>query len=174
MNVMVTCGSSIIMGDVVSLLREIDIIKKIYLVDAEKINFNHGCTTFKIPYGKKNEFPKKLFRLVEEYDINYIYIGSEEEALALSSYEKIHEISHIDCRQNISLVLNKFKLHQRLSNMSSEQELVPYFQKCESLEELSRLVNEYKSIISRPITGRGSRGLQHIITRDQKKSFLKL
>ena len=39
MNVMVTCGSSIIMGDVVSLLREIDIIKKIYLVDAEKNKF---------------------------------------------------------------------------------------------------------------------------------------
>ena len=34
------------------------------------------------------------------------------------NYEKIHEISHIDCRKNIYLILNKFKLHQRLSDES--------------------------------------------------------
>ncbi len=145
------------MPDVVSLLREIPPIRSIVLLDAEPIMFDHGCETIKIPYGNQPSYADTLHSLCKQYEIDYIFIGSDEEAMALSKTSWASRISHIDTPEITSLVLNKYKLHSALG-----EDFVPFYSQCQSKEELIAMVERFGSVIERPISGRGSRGLRHL------------
>jgi len=164
LRVAVTCGNSPIMSDVVSLLRDIPSIKSIILLDAEPIIFAHGCETAKIPYGNQPGYADSVYSLCTHYGINYIFIGSDEEAMTLSETSWASRISHIDTSKNTSLVLDKYKLHFALG-----EDLVPFYSQCQSKEELVAMVERFGSVIERPISGRGSRGLRHLIAHKSQE-----
>ena len=164
LKVAVTCGASPIMLDVVLLLRRVKSIKSIVLLDAEPIQFAHGCETAIIPLGSHPDYAEAIYSIQKKYGIDYFFIGSDEEAMALSTTSWAAKISHIDTQENTTLILNKYKLHLTLGN-----DFVPFFALCQSKEELVAMVQRFGSVIERPITGRGSRGLRHLISRKSQE-----
>jgi len=171
MNVLVTCGSSIIMAEVVTLLRQIESIESILLVDAEKIYIDHGCQTVLVPYGRSPNYSDAILDLINKHNIEFIYVGSDDEALSLCSYDWVQSHSHLDSKENIELILDKYKLHKKLYQDYQNLNLTPLFQFCNSYKDLQKMVDQNGSVISRPVRGRGSRELQHIISPNMQDQF---
>lgn len=170
MNVLITCANSSIMNEVISLIGRIEQVKEIVLVDSEEIIFSHGVKHIaRVPRGDDIEYNSTIRNIVEQYDVQFIFVCSDEEALSLSSQEWARNISHIDNHKNISLVLNKYLLHQTLQQ--AEASLVPAFMKLGNMYELTEIIEKYGSLILRPIQGRGSRGLTHIVTKELKQNY---
>jgi predicted ATP-grasp superfamily ATP-dependent carboligase len=170
MKVIITCANSPIMNEVISLIGSIPQIKDIILVDSEEIIFSHGVKcTMRVPRGNDKDYNSAIRSIVEQLGVQFIFVCSDEEALSLSSQDWARNLSHLDDYKNISLVLNKYHLHQTLQN--AESSLVPEFMKLESIYELTKVVEQYGSVILRPIYGRGSRGLTHIVAKEQKQKY---
>ncbi len=157
MNVAVTCGASPIMADVVGLLREIPFIDSIVLLDSEPIVFDHGCSTWRVPYGASSHYADIVKSICVSESIEFIYIGSDDEALSLAGTSWAPRITHVDDFERVALVLNKLALHSALGT-----EFVPPFVDGTSRSEVYKLADRVGSIIERPVVGRGSRGLRHL------------
>lgn len=114
MNVAVTCGASPIMADVVALIGELPQVESITLVDAEPIDFTHGCRTACVPYGRQPEYGEVMRSLCSREGISYIFVGSDEEAQALARTSWAGAISHLDTAERTALVCDKYRLHMML------------------------------------------------------------
>lgn len=158
MHVAITCGNSPIMADVVDLIRRVPGVSAISLLDTEIIEFNLGCRTFKVPKGNHVDYTSAVKSICDQNTIDFIFVCSDEEALALSATSWAKNISHLDSKDRIELVLNKLDLHSALS-----AELVPAFGVWSSKDELKSMVSRFGAVIERPTTGRGSRGLRYIV-----------
>lgn len=165
MNVAVTCGASPIMADVVALIGELPQVESITLVDAEPIDFTHGCRTACVPYGRQPEYGEVMRSLCSREGISYIFVGSDEEAQALARTSWAGAISHLDTAERTALVCDKYRLHMMLGS-----DLVPAFENCTTSQQLQAMVERYGSVIERPVAGRGSKGLRHIVL-DESDAF---
>lgn len=172
MNVIITCANSPIMNEVIALIGKISEVNEIVLVDSEEIVFPHGTKiSALVPRGSEKEYNSTIYSLVQKYNIQFIFVCSDEEALSLSSEQWARDISHLDNYLNIELVLNKFKLHEKLSQAIENVKLVPEFAKLTGFNQLNEALEQYGSLIIRPIHGRGSRGLAHIVSNKLKKMY---
>jgi predicted ATP-grasp superfamily ATP-dependent carboligase len=172
MNVIITCANSPIMNEVIALVGKIPDINEIVLVDSEEVAFSHGTKiSALVPRGGEKDYNSTIYSLVEKHNIQFIFVCSDEEALSLSSEQWVKDISHLDSYENIELVLNKFRLHEKLSQANENVKLVPEFTKLTSFNQLNEAVQQFGSLILRPIHGRGSRGLAHIVSNELKKIY---
>ncbi len=170
MNVLMTCGGSVIAADVVAQLRRIPSVRSVMLVDAQGIDFDHGCAVARVPLGGSPDYAEALHAVVERHDVGFMLVGSDEEALALSRCEWARRISHLDSFENTALVLDKLQLHATLKNRLDEP-TVPDFRLCATREVLAAMVGEHGSVVARPIRGRGSKGLWHIVSDEGHPAF---
>ena len=172
MNVIITCANSPIMNEVIALVGKIPEINEIVLVDSEEVAFSHGTKiSALVPRGGEKEYNSSIYSLVQKHNIQFIFVCSDEEALSLSSEQWARNISHLDNFENIELVLNKFKLHEKLSQVNENVKLIPEFARLNSFDQLNEAVQNFGSLILRPIHGRGSRGLAHIVSNELKKMY---
>lgn len=172
MNVIITCANSPIMNEVIALIGKIPEINEIVLVDSEEVAFSHGTRiTAIVPRGGEKEYNSAIYSLVQKHNIQFIFVCSDEEALSLSSEQWARDRSHLDKFDNIELVLDKFKLHTKLSQVNENVKLIPEFARLTSFDQLNEAVQNFGSLILRPIHGRGSRGLAHIVSHELKKMF---
>lgn len=161
MKVAVTCGASPIMADVVALIGALPQVESITLVDAEPLDFTHGCATARVPYGSQPGYGDAMKALCERERIGYIFVGSDEEAQALATTSWAGVISHLDSGERTALVRDKYRLHVTLGS-----ELVPAFEHCTTSQQLHAMVERYGSVIERPVAGRGSKGLRHVVLNE--------
>jgi predicted ATP-grasp superfamily ATP-dependent carboligase len=160
------------MNEVIELVAKIPDINDIVLVDSEEVAFAHGTKiNAVVPRGGEKEYNSTIYSLVEKHNIHFIFVCSDEEALSLSSEKWARDISHLDNHDNIELVLNKFKLHEKLSQANENIIFVPEFAKLTSIKQLNEAVELFGSLILRPIQGRGSRGLPHIVSNELKEIY---
>jgi hypothetical protein len=172
MNVIITCANSPIMNEVIALVDKIPKINEIVLIDSEEVAFSHGTKiSALVPRGGEKEYNSSVYSLVQKHNIEYIFVCSDEEALSLSSEQWARDISHLDNFENIKLVLNKFQLHEKLSHVNESVKLVPEFARLTTFDQLNEAVQNFGSLILRPIHGRGSRGLAHIVSKDLNKMY---
>jgi len=156
--VAVTCGASPIMADVVDLIGAVPQVESITLLDAEPIEFSHGCATVRVPYGGHPHYAEMMHAFCARESIGYLFVGSDEEARALADTSWAASISHLDTAERTALVLDKYRLHVTLG-----EGLVPAFEKCRTREQLTTMVKRFGSVIERPVAGRGSKGLRHVV-----------
>jgi predicted ATP-grasp superfamily ATP-dependent carboligase len=160
------------MNEVIQLISEIPTVNEIILVDSEEILFNHGAKlSFRVPRGSDNDYSDIIYSIVKQQDIHFIFVCSDEEALSLSLNDWSRKISHLDSYDNISLVLDKFKLHTTLAQVEGGAEMVPDFMKFTSVSQLEKAIEKHGSLILRPIHGRGSRGLVHLVSKELKQMY---
>ncbi len=172
MNVIITCANSPIMNEVIALVDKIPKIKEIVLIDSEEVVFSHGTKiSALVPRGGEKEYNSSIYSLVQKHNIQFIFVCSDEEALSLSSEQWARDISHLDNFENIALVLNKFQLHEKLSQVNESEKLVPEFARLSTFDQLNEAVQIFGSLILRPIHGRGSRGLAHIVSNHLTKMY---
>lgn len=160
------------MNEVIALVGQIPGVTDIILVDSEEIFFSHGAKIcVRVPRGGDKEYNDTIYSLVEKHDVQFIFVCSDEEALSLSSKDWARSISHLDGHDNITLVLDKFKLHHTLSKAEDGKEMVPAFMKLTSESQLNEAVKQFGSLILRPVHGRGSRGLAHLVSNKLKNIY---
>jgi len=169
-NVLVTCGGSGIIVDVLTQLRRITDVDSIVLVDADEIDFDHGCAVARVPPGSAAGYAEALRAIVDRYNVGFVLVASDEESLALSQCEWARRISHLDTFENTSLVLDKYRLHATLRTRG-EADLVPDCRLCRSRDELAAMLEQHGSVVARPIQGRGSKGLAHIVSDHLRREF---
>jgi hypothetical protein len=169
-NVLVTCGGSVIVTDVLAQLRRISEVAAVVLVDAQGIDFDHGCATARVPPGNSPDYAEALRAIVDRHDVGFIFVASDEESLALSRCEWARRISHLDTLENTSLVLDKYTLHATLQ-AGADPPVVPDFRLCRTRGELAAMLAEHGSVVARPVRGRGSKGLSHIVPDDGPYEF---
>jgi hypothetical protein len=159
------------MADVVTLLRQVPSIASIVLADAEEIAFDHGCLVERLPRGASDDYEPAMRALVDRHDIAFLYLGSDEEALALSRHDWARRISHLDTVANTSLVLDKYRLHTTLQAAPDTPPLVPEFALCSTVEAIDKMIARCGSVVARPIKGRGSRGVFHIVDERMRADY---
>lgn len=161
---MITCGDSPIMKDVVAQVKKISKVEFVMLVDSEEIKFDHGADLVaRVPRGSHHDFLAVVANLVKEFRIDHIFVGSDEEALSLSYDNDIRIKAHIDTPLNIQKILNKSNLYESIENASPDLKLIPSFKILNDRKDLEDMLEEFGSAIIRPVMGRGSRGLIHIV-----------
>lgn len=174
MNVLITCGNSPIMSEVIPLVSGITAVKSIILVDAEEIDFLHGAKkSYLVPNGNSKDYIDSLSVIVNNEAIDKILVGSDDEAMAISQVEWLRSKSHIDKPENIRLILNKFDLHDKLSEFENGKVLLPRYMKLTDKESLTKFITSFGSAIIRPVSGRGSRGLSHVVPSNALNQFPK-
>lgn len=170
MNVIMTCGGSVIVADVLTQLRRIPSVRSVVLVDAQAVDFDHGCAVAQVPHGHSADYAEALRAVVDLHDIGFILVGSDEEALSLSECDWARRISHLDTHENTALVLDKLQLHATLK-ARLDAAAVPDFRLCETRDELASMIAEHDSLVARPIRGRGSKGLCHIVAEHARSAW---
>ena len=170
LTVLVTCGNSVIVADVLAQLSRVDGVGRVVLVDAQPIEFDHGCTVAQVPAGSREDYADALRAIVDSHDVGFILVGSDEESLALSRCEWARRISHLDSFENTSLVLDKYRLHDVLRQRASVA-MVPDFRLCRSREDLAQMIDRHESVVVRPIHGRGSKGMSHVVADGRQQEY---
>lgn len=163
MNILITCGSSPIMEDVVNLVKKVEGADLVAICDCKSIRVSNADLTIKVPHGSSNNYLKEMKRTVLKYTIDKILVCSDEEALTLSKDECIREKTHLDTYDNTRMILSKDRLHKYICDEIGE-DFTPKFSTAETIEELSDFLKSNNQVIRRPCVGRGSRGLKLIDT----------
>ena len=159
MKVLITCASSPIMPfDVLPLVESINSVNEIVLCDAEKI-FIDSYSKHKVPLGSDENYIQHLSSVVEKEQINFIFVCSDEEAIAISQAPKLSKLTHLDSYDNIKLILDKFCLHDTIFK-SLGPSYVPRYIKNINDECTKDFVHNVDYCVMRPIKGRGSKGLR--------------
>lgn len=172
MNVLITCGSSPIMSEVIPLVNSITGVKSIILVDAEEIKFLHGAKkSYVVPLGNSPKYIDSISVIIKDESIDKILVGSDDEAMAISQIEWLRIKSHLDKPEKIRLILNKYDLHNRIFESENGKKLVPRYVKLTDYKSLNKFIDSFGSAIIRPVSGRGSRGLSHIVPGNVSNQF---
>jgi len=173
MKVLVTCASSAIMPlDVLPLIDSIKQTSEIILCDAEEI-FINSYVKYKVPLGACDDYLDHLRKIVENEGISFIFVCSDEEALAISKDSNLSSITHLDSHENIKLVLNKFSLHEKIEAVLGKG-YTPRYIRNTNYESVQDFIHSVNYCILRPVKGRGSKGLRFLDfnSTDVKTSFL--
>ena len=119
---------------------------------------------YQVPNGSDNRYIEKILEIVKIEKIEFILPGSDEEAVCISKNKKIFNdigvkpiVSSIEV---IELITNKYNTYMTLTKKGVR---VPEYKIVNSIEELRSAIYEYgypdTTVISKPVNGRGGRGL---------------
>jgi len=119
---------------------------------------------YQVPNGSDNRYLEKILEIVKKEKIEFILPGSDEEAICLSKNKTIFNdmgvkpiVSNIEV---IELITNKYNTYIALAKKGIR---VPEYRIVKSVEELRSVIYEYGypgiTVISKPVNGRGGRGL---------------
>ena len=119
---------------------------------------------YQVPNGSDNRYIEKILEIVKIEKIEFILPGSDEEAMCISKNKKIFNdigvkpiVSNIEV---IELITNKYNTYMTLAKKGVR---VPEYKIVNSIEELRSAIYEYgypdTTVISKPVNGRGGRGL---------------
>ena len=132
---------------------------------------------YQVPNGSDNRYIEKILDIVKNEKIQFILPGSDEEAICISKNKKIFNdigvkpiVSSIDV---IELITNKYNTYIALAKKGIR---VPEYNIVNSIEELKSALYEYgypdTTVISKPINGRGGRGLYVFEGNDNPPAWL--
>jgi len=119
---------------------------------------------YQVPNGSDNRYIEKILDIVKNEKIEFILPGSDEEAICISKNKKIFNdmgvkpiVSSIEI---LELITNKYNTYIELAKKGVR---VPEYRIVKSIEELRSVIYEYgypdTTVISKPVNGRGGRGL---------------
>lgn len=132
---------------------------------------------YQVPNGSDNRYIEKILDIVKNEKIEFILPGSDEEAICISKNKKIFNdigvkpiVSSIDV---IELITNKYNTYIALAKKGIR---VPEYNIVNSIEELKSALYEYgypdTTVISKPVNGRGGRGLYVFEGNDNPPAWL--
>jgi len=173
MKVLVTCASSAIMPlDVLPLIDSIKNVDEIILCDAEEI-FINSYTKYQVPLGSSDNYLNCLSNIIEKEQISFIFVCSDEEALAISKDPWLSKITHLDSCKNIEIILDKFTLHEKIFGSLGPSHVPRYIRNID-FKSIKDFVYNVDYSIMRPVKGRGSKGLKFLdfTSTESKNSFL--
>jgi len=119
---------------------------------------------YQVPNGSDNRYIEKILDIVKNEKIEFILPGSDEEAICISKNKKIFNdigvkpiVSNIEV---IELITNKYNTYMALAKKGVR---VPKYKMVNSIDELRSAIYGYgypdTTVISKPVNGRGGRGL---------------
>jgi carbamoyl-phosphate synthase large subunit len=119
---------------------------------------------YQVPNGSDNRYLEKILDIVKNEKIEFILPGSDEEAICISKNKKIFNdmgvkpiVSSIEI---LELITNKYNTYIALAKKGVR---VPEYRIVKSIKELRSVIYEYgypdTTVISKPVNGRGGRGL---------------
>ena len=130
-----------------------------------------------IPSGKSKNYLPTVFHLIEKYKLNIFLPWSDEEALKLSSHRE--QLRKINCKVIVSpkkvmnIISNKFKTYEKLKNAGLK---TPEYSYVTNWEDIKKCVIDYgypnKTIILKPVNGRGGRGVHVFLGDDNPPNWL--
>ena len=132
---------------------------------------------YQVPNGSDNRYIEKILDIVKNEKIEFILPGSDEEAICISKNKKIFNdigvkpiVSSIDV---IELITNKYNTYMTLAKKGVR---VPKYKIVNSIDELRSAIYEYgypdTTVISKPVNGRGGRGLYVFEGNDSPPAWL--
>ena len=132
---------------------------------------------YQVPNGSDNRYIEKILEIVKIEKIEFILPGSDEEAVCISKNKKIFNdigvkpiVSSIEV---IELITNKYNTYMTLTKKGVR---VPEYKIVNSIEELRSAIYEYgypdTTVISKPVNGRGGRGLYVFEGNDSPPAWL--
>jgi carbamoyl-phosphate synthase large subunit len=139
---------------------------KILIADADPYcaGLNSGYDSINIPFGKDENFEKKLLEIIKEKEINYIVPCVDEELLKFWSIKEKNNIFELVLpnRLFVELCLNKKNLMNELRK--------------KDISNIPSYTQEYMEfpLIAKPIYGRGSKEVHKLENLTQLKGYLDL
>jgi len=132
---------------------------------------------YQVPNGSDNRYIEKILDIVKNEKIEFILPGSDEEAICISKNKKIFNdigvkpiVSNIEV---IELITNKYNTYMTLAKKGVR---VPKYKIVNSIDELRSAIYEYgypdTTVISKPVNGRGGRGLYVFEGNDSPPAWL--
>ena len=132
---------------------------------------------YQVPNGSDNRYFEKILDIVKNEKIEFILPGSDEEAICISKNKKIFNdigvkpiVSNIEV---IELITNKYNTYMTLTKKGVR---VPKYKIVNSIDELRSAIYEYgypdTTVISKPVNGRGGRGLYVFEGNDSPPAWL--
>ena len=119
---------------------------------------------YQVPNGSNNRYFEKILDIVKNEKIEFILPGSDEEAICISKNKKIFNdigvktiVSNIEVME---LITNKYNTYTALAKKGVR---VPEYEIVSSIEDFRNAIYKYgypdSTVISKPVNGRGGRGL---------------
>lgn len=130
-----------------------------------------------VPNGSDAEYDDKLLEVALKERVDFILPGSDEEALSISkNINKFNDlgitaiVSNID---TLELISNKLETYKVLSKHGLR---IPEYEVVNSIEEIKKSLDKYqypqKTVICKPSSGRGGRGLYVFKGKDSPPFWL--
>ncbi len=152
---------------------------KIIGVDNNKdANGKYFCDSFfKVPLGNDKKYFLAIKGIIKKFNVDYVLPTSDEEALALSDKEM--EIKKLGCKllcspkKVLKIISNKISAYEYLGR---KNKYVPFYKKIKNFEQMKKdipkILKKYNSIVFKPVSERGSRGVFIISNKKKKKNIV--
>jgi carbamoyl-phosphate synthase large subunit len=132
---------------------------------------------YRVPLGDAPDYVAALLDIVEREGVDVVLPWSDEEALALSgaseALAELGAVAIVSPPQCLSLITNKFATYRALGEAGLA---VPEFTVVRSVDELAAALGHYghpeRTVVVKPATGRGGRGLYALCGDDDPPPWL--
>ena len=162
-NLLLTCAGG---SSTIYLARVLKKKFNIFLVDAsdQSIGPLLGFPFRLVPFGTSRDYTTAMQQVIEDWKINCIVPGADEELVPLGRMSHARDIMIVAPGTNfVELCLNKCTLMEALNHYRISS-LLPFRNRSEV---------KYPAIV-KPISGRGSRGVHVVMNRTQLDGYLNL
>lgn len=132
---------------------------------------------YKVPNGSEPDYLDRVLEIVDKEKVEFILPGSDEEALAMArGREQLLQAGvrpMISSDETLALIADKAATYKCLAEQGIA---VPEYTLVEDVESLSAAVKDYgypqRTVVCKPASGRGGRGLHIILGQDNPASWL--
>ena len=174
-------GGDFVASQILSLNNSRENNFKIFSFNENMNNFvKHISTVFEIiPSGSDPNYVSKIKELINKYELDILLPWSDEEALTLSFNKERLESEGckilVSSKDVMKTITNKYETYKKLKNAGLK---TPEYTKASGITDIKKCINDYgfpkKTVIVKPASGRGGRGVHVFIGEDNPPDWLGL